>query len=67
MVNIERVNNMIDSSITRLSEVHYMLNNITLIYAKEGYTDSYNRFKQLSDSIGLTICTLSQSKEKERF
>ena len=67
MINNERVNTMIDSSITRLSEVNYILNNLASIYAKDGYVETYNMFRQLSDSVGLTICSLSHSKVKESF
>lgn len=67
MINNEKVNNMIDSSITRLSEVNYLLINIASLYAKEGYTETYNTFRQLSDNVGLTICSLSHLKVKESF
>lgn len=39
MENIDNITNMIGSSITRLSEVNYLLNNIALQYAKDGDTE----------------------------
>lgn len=64
MENIDKITNMIGSSITRLSEVNYLLNNIALQYAKDGDTEMYDKFNKISETIGMTICTLSRQKER---
>lgn len=67
MVNMEKVNNWIESSINRLTEAHCIFNNLSLTYAKDGNIEMSQKYKELSENMILAICTLARQKERDRF